>query len=124
MEGERRFRMNKRLIGTRYEQEAAQYLKQQGYRILMLNYRCKIGEIDIIAMEEDTLVFCEVKYRKNLQYGSPAEAVDFKKQNTIRKIAGIYLMEHRIPADTSIRFDVISILNHTITLYKNAFGGL
>lgn len=116
--------MNKRLIGSRYEQEAAQYLKKQGYRILMLNYRCKIGEIDIVAMEGDTLVFCEVKYRKSLQYGFPAEAVDFTKQNTIRKIAGIYLMEHRIPADSSIRFDVVSILNHTVTLYKNAFGGL
>ncbi len=59
--------MNKRLVGSRYEQEAAEYLKSLGYRILMMNYRCLLGEIDIVAMDGDTLVFCEVKYRKNLR---------------------------------------------------------
>lgn len=90
----------------------------------MLNYRCRIGEIDIVAMDGDTLVFCEVKYRKTLRYGSPAEAVDFRKQNTIRTVAGMYMMENRISASCPIRFDVIAILNQTVTLYKNAFGGL
>ncbi len=115
--------MNKRLVGSMHEQEAAEYLKSQGYRILMMNYRCPLGEIDIVAMEGDTLVFCEVKYRKNLQYGSPAEAVDARKQNRIRGTAGMYLAEHRLPPEAGIRFDVVAVLNHTYTLYKNAFGG-
>lgn len=116
--------MNKRIVGSRYEQEAAEYLKSQGYRILMMNYRCRLGEIDIVAMDGNTLVFCEVKYRKSLRYGSPAEAVDLKKQNRIERTTGIYLMEHSLSPDIQIRFDVVAILNHTFTLYKNAFGGL
>ncbi len=76
-----------------------------------------------MLFRSDTLVFCEVKYRKNLRYGSPAEAVDFRKQNTIQRIAGMYLLEHRLPPESPVRFDVVTILNHTFTLYKNAFGG-
>lgn len=115
--------MNKRLVGSRYEQAAAEYLKSLGYRILKMNYRCPLGEIDIVAVDGNTLVFCEVKYRKSLRYGSPAEAVDFRKQTAIQRIAGMYLAEHGFPPERRIRFDVVAILNHTFTLYKNAFGG-
>lgn len=116
--------MNKRTTGSRYEQIAADYLETQGFRILMLNYRCRIGEIDIVAMDGNTLVFCEVKYRKTLKYGSPAEAVDYRKQNIIIRTAEMYVMEKRISTACPVRFDVIAILDQTITLYKNAFGGL
>lgn len=116
--------MNKRQVGSKYERVAVVYLESIGYKIICLNYRCRIGEIDIIAMEQDTLVFCEVKYRKTNKFGSPAEAVDLNKQNIIRKVAEIYMMKHGILANSSIRFDIVAILDDKITLYRNGFGGL
>lgn len=116
--------MNKRQVGSKYERVAVAYLESIGYKIICLNYRCRIGEIDIIAMEQDTLVFCEVKYRKTNKFGSPAEAVDLNKQNIIRKVAEIYMMKHGILANSSIRFDIVAILDDKITLYRNGFGGL
>lgn len=71
--------MDKRELGRRYELFAADYLKKQGYRIVELNFCCRQGEVDIIARDKDVLVFIEVKYRKNLHSGAPAEAVDAKK---------------------------------------------
>ena len=70
--------MDKRELGRRYELFAADYLKKQGYRIVELNFCCRQGEVDIIARDKDVLVFIEVKYRKNLHSGAPAEAVDAK----------------------------------------------
>ena len=72
--------MNKRQLGTVYEQKAAAYLQQQGYEILECNFRCRLGEIDIIAREGGYLCFVEVKYRSGDGYGSPLEAVGVYKQ--------------------------------------------
>lgn len=67
--------MNKRQIGSVYELKASDYLTKKGYQIIERNYRCRIGEIDIIAIERDCLCFIEVKYRKNEKTGDPLEAV-------------------------------------------------
>ena len=67
---------NKRQTGAKYEQAAGFYLEQQGYEIIEYNYRCRFGEIDIIAKDGSYLVFCEVKYRSCKGKGSPLEAVD------------------------------------------------
>jgi putative endonuclease len=74
---------NNRKTGGNYEQAAGFYLEQHGYQILQYNYRCRIGEIDIVAKEGENLVFCEVKYRTGPGKGSPLEAVDARKQRKI-----------------------------------------
>lgn len=112
---------NKRKKGTVYEQKAAEYLQGHGYEILEKNYRCRIGEVDIIARHTGYLVFLEVKYRKNILIGMPIEAVHLKKQKTISKVADYYRMKHGLLDTTSIRFDVVSILDQKIMLIENAF---
>ena len=92
-----------------------------GNKILERNFRCKIGEIDIIALHKGYLVFIEVKYRKDSAAGHPLEAVDYQKQNKIRYTAQYYMYKNRIPENTPCRFDVVSILGDEITLIKDAF---
>ncbi|CDC50014.1 uPF0102 protein HMPREF0991_01614 [Clostridium sp. CAG:58] len=70
---------NKRMEGSRYEQLAARYLEQKGMDVLELNYRCRTGEIDIIARDGGYLVFVEVKYRKTKRAGYALEAIDSRK---------------------------------------------
>ncbi len=113
--------MDKRNKGKAYEQKAAEYLKTKGFRILEMNYHCKVGEIDIVAKDEEYLVFVEVKYRANAKSGLPQEAVDFRKQKKISATAGYYIMSHHLTENTAVRFDVVSILGEETTLIKNAF---
>jgi putative endonuclease len=114
--------MNKRQVGTTYEQVAAEYLKQQGYVILEHNYRCRTGEIDIIAKEGRTLCFVEVKYRTNRGCGSPLEAVNRQKQRKILGVARYYMMCHHLTMDTECRMDVVAIEGEKMILIRNAFG--
>lgn len=72
--------MNKRQTGSHYEETAAAFLTSKGYRVLERNFRCRQGEIDLICRHGRYLVFAEVKYRSGLSMGSPAEAVDARKQ--------------------------------------------
>lgn len=113
--------MNKRKTGTVYEAIAADYLRSQGYEILKQNYRCKLGEIDLIARDERYLVFIEVKYRTTGEKGAAVAAVDYRKQRIISRVAAFYMVKHRLPEDTPCRFDVVAIDGGKITLYKNAF---
>lgn len=112
---------NKRSIGTKYEEIAKQYLSKSGVKILDNNFRCKIGEIDLIGKNGDTYVFVEVKYRKDLSLGHPAEAVDYKKRRTICRVADYYRMKYKISEYVPCRFDVVAILRDEIIWYKNAF---
>ena len=113
--------MNKREQGSHYETMAAEYLKNKGYEIILQNFFSKNGEIDIIAKDTDTLVFCEVKYRSNARYGLPEEAVDYRKQDKIRKTAAYYLYRNNFPVETRVRFDVIAVLGEKITHIEDAF---
>lgn len=112
---------NNRKTGANYEELAAGYLTNQGIKILALNFRAKTGEIDIIAMDNTTLVFCEVKYRSNTKFGYPEEAVDYRKQAKIRKTAMYYMMSEHYSENMPVRFDVISILGTKIKHIKDAF---
>ena len=112
---------NKRRIGSEYEQRAEQYLMEKGYRILERNFRNRMGEIDIIASQKGVLVFCEVKYRTSSAFGSPLEAVDWRKQNQIRKVAQFYLMCHGRSEWTPCRFDVIACEGENMAHVENAF---
>ena len=113
--------MNKHTIGNRYEQRAAEYLKEQGYRLLERNYRCKLGEIDLVARDGAYLVFVEVKYRADGHAGYGFESVDAKKQRRIARAASWYLYERQIREDQPCRFDVVSFLGENATLIKDAF---
>ncbi|MCR4741178.1 MAG: YraN family protein [Lachnospiraceae bacterium] len=100
---------------------ACGYLASEGLLILERNFRCRSGEIDIIAKDKETYVFVEVKYRRSSSMGFPSEAVDRKKQATISKVADFYRVRYKLSSDTSYRFDVISIMGSEIKWYKNAF---
>lgn len=111
---------NKRKIGESYERLAEQELEKAGYQILQKNFRCRIGEIDLIARHRGYLVFVEVKYRKNASAGYAAEAVTHKKQETISRVADYYIQTHckKIPA---CRFDVVALEGEAVQIYENAF---
>lgn len=117
--------INKRKLGAEYEELAVNYLLNRGYVILERNYRCKFGEIDIIARQKTGndifLIFIEVKYRKNLRKGNPFEAVNIQKQRIIKKVAEYYLLTKGYSFSENIRFDVVGITGNKIELIQNAF---
>ncbi len=114
--------MNKRQVGSEYENMAAEYLVQQGYEILEMNYRCRIGEIDIIAKQGMYLVFVEVKFRTDNTCGDPLEAVDWRKQRQICRVALYYYTKHGYRENIPCRFDVIAVYgDETIKQIENAF---
>jgi len=95
-----------RLLGERGERAAARHLKRQGMRVLLRGYRTKQGEIDLIARERDTLVFVEVKVRRQ---GVPAEAVTPEKQRRLTMAALQFMRRYRL-LDERCRFDVVAIV--------------
>ena len=115
-------RRNKRSLGAKHEQRAAQYLEALGYFILETNFRCRQGEIDIIARDGAYLVFVEVKYCADGRAGEPEEAVTPAKQQTILRVARFYLYCHRLPETTKCRFDVVAIKGEEVRLIRDAFG--
>lgn len=116
--------MNKRTLGTAWEEQAAQFLKREGCEILEKNFRGKRGEIDLIVRDGRYLVFVEVKYRKNAESGLPEEAVDYRKQRTISRVAQEYLLKHRLPETTPCRFDVVAVCDNRIRHIRNAFDSM
>lgn len=113
--------VNRRQQGTEYETIVANILGKYGYRILKQNYWCRYGEIDLIALDRNELVFIEVKYRSKAEHGKPEEAVDQRKQQVICRVADDFLMRHPEYGDYQIRFDVAAVLGTTLRVYKNAF---
>ena len=112
---------NNRRQGNNFEVLAADYLKRSGMIILEHNYYCKMGEIDIVARDEEYLVFIEVKYRKSKGKGSAAEAVNYNKMRKISRCADVYMMQHHLDGNTSVRFDVVAIEEGHLSHIKNAF---
>lgn len=108
--------------GTAYEQIAGRFLEKKGFQILEYNYRCRAGEIDLIARDREYLVFCEVKYRRTKSAGSALEAVDTKKQKRLYRCAQQYVAAHKIP-DAAARFDVVAIEGDEVCHIENAFEG-
>ena len=114
-------KINNRQLGTKWEKAAVDFLRAQGYIIIEKNYRCRAGEIDIIARDADILCFVEVKYRKSCKYGSAVEAVGTSKQRIIRFVARDYLFRRCVNVNTQCRFDVVGFDYGEPTLIKNAF---
>lgn len=96
-------------LGFLGESWAKTYLERRGYRILERNFRCPLGEIDLVAEEGGEVVFIEVKTRKNTDFGYPEEQIPFSKQEKIATVAQWYL-KHRERRERPARFDVVSIV--------------
>lgn len=100
-------------VGRRGEDLACAELVRQGLVVLDRNWRCSLGEIDIVAAEDGdrgvTLVFCEVKCRTGLGFGHPLEAITFTKMQTLRQLAAYWLRQHRVKA-AGIRLDAIGVV--------------
>ncbi len=111
-------------LGRRGERAAEKYLRRNGYRIVARNFRAAGAEIDIVAMDGDTLVFVEVKTRRSRDAGAPEEAVDERKQKQIRRAAEIFATRYRAD-EVTMRFDIIAIdasgKRLEIELLRNAF---
>ncbi len=114
-------------IGSQGELLAIEHLETMGYEIIASNWKCKTGEIDIIARLAHTLIFVEVRTRVTKgRFGTPQESVNYHKQNKVRSTARVYLQQHH-KYDNSIRFDVIAIyikadgslleLNHIVNAF-------
>lgn len=94
-------------LGAWGEEKAARFLRQQGYEILERNYRCPYGEIDLIALDGDFLVFVEVRLRSSFFHGRPEETVDKRKQRKLYATGEWYLQRH--PSEKQPRFDVVAL---------------
>ena len=120
--------MSRTSIGNAGEAEAARYLRKKGYKLLASQWRCRFGELDLVARDRGgTICFVEVKLRKSDAYGGAGEAVDRRKQEKLRVTAQLYLAEH--PTRLQPRFDVVEVyaprgrdtLRPTVLRIENAF---
>ncbi len=108
------------LEGRRGERIAARHLLKLGFDILARRYQARSGELDIIAFENDTLVFLEVKTRGSSDFGEPWEFVDWQKQQILRRAAEQFIADHDL-GQYAYRFDIVAVLGDEVTLYRNAF---
>ncbi|MDD2707419.1 MAG: YraN family protein [Verrucomicrobiae bacterium] len=117
--------MDAHSLGEWGEWQAAKFLQKHGFKILLKGYRCKMGEIDLVAREQDILVFVEVKTRQTIHYGDPASAVTPQKQRHICRVALDYLRRLRNP-EIPVRFDIVEVVpdgsSARCTHYRDAFA--
>lgn len=119
------FRNNKEK-GTFYEKKALLFLQSQKLKLITKNYHSRAGEIDIIMLDNNILVFVEVRFRSNKGFGGGLESIDFHKQDKIKKTAAIFLQKHKQYQDANCRFDVVSLAKNqknddTIDWIQSAF---
>lgn len=116
--------MNTKILGDMGENIAAIYLERKGYYIIERKFKTRVGEIDLIARKNHTIVFIEVKTRQSLEFGRPGEAVGYRKQQKIIKTANWYIRQKHLE-EVSCRFDVIEVYywqgGHHINQIENAF---
>ena len=117
--------MSSRQRGDKIELLAANYLKEQGLRLVDKNFNSRYGEIDLIMLDQSTLVFVEVRFRANTAFGSGAETVNYRKQEKIIKTAQLYLQSNQKMQHRDCRFDVVSVTlaaqKPLIEWHQNAF---
>jgi putative endonuclease len=107
--------MNKRGIGKLGEQIAADYIEKNGFTILERNFRSgRLGEIDIIASENDYICFIEVKTRTGISFGTPIEAVNYDKRKKIKSLAWIYIKSKKL-TNVNMRFDIVEIIGKRVS---------
>lgn len=98
-----------RALGEYGERVAARYLTEQGMQVLDRNWRCEVGEIDIVALDRGCLVVCEVKTRRSLAFGAAVEAVVPAKAARLRRLAGCWREAHPGVRATDLRIDVVGV---------------
>lgn len=108
-------------LGAAGEERAAARYRAHGYEVLSRNWRCREGEIDLVCVDDSTIVFVEVKTRSSLAYGHPAEAVGPVKQRRLRRLAGRWLEDHTVAPGRALRFDVVAVLPGSVSVIENAF---
>jgi len=113
---------DKQLTGLQAEARAENYLTKNGLRLVERNFLCKLGEIDLIMLDGTTLVFVEVRFRKNARFGSALETVNLSKQRKIINAAQFYLRTHSTVANSAARFDVVGITGDDIQWVSSAFN--
>lgn len=116
--------MNKRNVGSDYEERAAEFLKRQGHIILASNFNSRTGEIDLVSKDGAYYVFVEVKYRSNSKRGLPEESIGYQKIKRITRTARLYLLRNGLSEYTPCRFDVIVILGEELRWIPNAFDAM
>jgi putative endonuclease len=112
-------------LGRAGEQAALSYYRKAGYRLVARNWRCSLGELDLVLLRGTTLVFCEVKARRGSGLGGPHEAVDGRKQHKLRILAEAFIAA-RPGLDHEVRFDVASVMRRgaetpSVHVFENAF---
>ncbi len=119
----------RRLFGSRSENAAARYLRGQGFRILTRNYTCRLGELDLVALEKGCIVFVEVRSTSSPDVEQPALSVDQNKQKRLTQLALHYLSKHKL-LNQPARFDVLVLSwprkqkQPTIIHYRQAFDAV
>jgi putative endonuclease len=108
-------------FGQHGEELAVQWYLRGGYKVIARNWRCAIGEIDLIVCRGRQLVVAEVKARKSTAYGVPALAVSVAKQQRLRRLAACWLAENRTERSVDVRFDVVAITGDVVEVYEAAF---
>jgi putative endonuclease len=111
----------RRALGARGEAAVAAWYEAEGYRVLVRNWRCRAGEIDLIVHRGRHVVFCEVKARTTDAFGVPAEAVTRTKQMRLRRLAATWLDTDAPWPAAGLRFDVASVLGGTVEVIQGAF---
>ncbi|MDQ3210278.1 MAG: YraN family protein [Actinomycetota bacterium] len=116
-------------LGVRGERAALDLYRRRGFTLVASNWRCSLGEIDLVLRRRDMLVFCEVKTRTGAAHGGGFEAVDARKRRKLRALAEVFLLTHGVGA-LSVRFDVASVALRTgsapggrsqVELFEDAF---
>jgi putative endonuclease len=113
--------MERQRIGETAELAAVSFLQAQGVAIILRNFRLRLGELDIVAREGDTLIIVEVRKRSSNRFGGAAASVDFRKQTKLRRAAALLLQQRKDLTGLRVRFDVIAINNAGIEWIKHAF---
>jgi putative endonuclease len=108
------------LEGRKGERIACQLLLKKGFDILARRHRGRSGELDIVAFEQETLVFIEVKTRSSIDFGEPWEFVDWQKQQILRRTAEEFIADHDL-GQYVYRFDIVSVIGGKAALFRNAF---
>ena len=112
--------LHKKLLGLKGEKLAQKHLKSLGYKILKTNYVTPFGEADIVCSYQSAIVFVEVKTRSSLKFGTPKDAVNYKKQKKYKQIAEFYMLSNNLD-DVEISFAVVEVFDGLVNLVTDAF---
>ncbi|MBP8184374.1 MAG: YraN family protein [Pseudomonas sp.] len=117
---------SRQTTGRAAEQQARSHLEQQGLRLLAQNWACRVGELDLVMLDGDTVVFVEVRYRKHAGWGGALESVDARKRSKVSAAAQFFLQQQPCWAKHPCRFDVIAMSasaqpNERLNWIQNAF---